>query len=305
MIVLVVEDTPSKAAAITNSLQRAGVDDTDIHVVPDIGGAKRVLAAPDRVGLLILDIRIPNRFDGAPQVSGGLILLQWIERKEIQVGAVVGLSAYDPSSEDTTDLARYGVAFFKYQQGDMRWSDFLTAFAQRLRTLVNPAPVREADAAGPGKFGLPGLEQFNCDFSERESQRSSAPLGHAFIDLDDLKQLNQDLNHDRADIVIGQVAASLRELIASRGQLYHRSGDEFVVLLDNHTGRETALFMERCCAAIAARAFETLAPGRVTVSVGVACLGEVADNAEQVREAAIRANQRAKDAGKNRVELAE
>jgi diguanylate cyclase (GGDEF)-like protein len=300
MKILIVEDVKAKASAIVEAVGAAGIKDGDIHVAPDLRNAKTVMRSEGPFSLLILDMRIPQRFDGTPTARNGIDLLQWVERKKVEIGGVIAVSAYELSEEDARELAIYGVAFVSYRQSDRTWRDFLTAFVRR-RAQFDSSKGPQDVPGDNKKYGLPDQSDFTCDLERLAEIDGGQTLTHAFVDLDNLKALNDLLTHDKADLVIAEVVVILRHTLGTRARLYHRSGDEFLVLLENHTAEEARPLMQRCCLAVAHHSFANQDCGKVTVSIGIASLPEHVQTVEELRETAIRANQAAKRAGKNRV----
>ncbi len=64
---------------------------------------------------------------------------------------------------------------------------------------------------------------------------SNVPLALAYLDLDNLKLVNDTASHDVGDALIKQVAIALGAQMRSGDVLGHMGGDEFVVLLHNAT----------------------------------------------------------------------
>ncbi len=74
------------------------------------------------------------------------------------------------------------------------------------------------------------------DTLERELSRvlrHGQPLGLAFIDCDDFKQVNDSYGHDIGDEYLKHVANLLQELLRKTDLVFRFAGDEFVALLPN------------------------------------------------------------------------
>jgi two-component system chemotaxis response regulator CheY len=131
--------------------------------------------------------------------------------------------------------------------------------------------------------------------------------GHAYcvalFDVDRFKNFNDGAGHLAGDDVLRAVATALAETTRSGDTLYRYGGEEFLVLLPEQTLDGAALAAERLRAAVEALGLEHPDAGPVTVSAGVAGLGSSTCSPEQLFELADRALYRAKDGGRNRVEV--
>jgi diguanylate cyclase (GGDEF)-like protein len=131
--------------------------------------------------------------------------------------------------------------------------------------------------------------------------------GHAYCvaiaDVDRFKAYNDAHGHPRGDDVLRAVAETLRDTVRTGDTVYRYGGEEFVVLLPEQslTGAEQAA--DRLRAAIEALALPHPGGGPVTVSVGVAGLGDASCAPEALFEAADQALYEAKEAGRNRVHV--
>jgi len=90
--------------------------------------------------------------------------------------------------------------------------------------------------------GLPNrrllLERYNQAIALAERQHRQVAL--LLLDLDDFKSINDAHGHAAGDRVLQQVAARLRDCIRSSDTACRYGGDEFVVLLPEFEGRESA-----------------------------------------------------------------
>ncbi len=140
----------------------------------------------------------------------------------------------------------------------------------------------------------------------RRAQRSGGPLSLIMIDVDHFKRYNDHYGHQAGDDCLRAVASALNgELNRPADLLARYGGEEFVCILPE-TGIEGArLEAERMRQAVEQLALphagvETGA--RVTVSVGVACIAGIADEAPALLLSwADQQLYRAKQSGRNRV----
>jgi diguanylate cyclase (GGDEF)-like protein len=133
--------------------------------------------------------------------------------------------------------------------------------------------------------------------------------GHAYcvglLDIDDFKALNDSAGHLAGDDVLREVAEALSATMRTGDTLYRYGGEEFLVLLPEQTLEGAALAAERLRAAVEARGIERPGGGVVTVSAGVAGTIGGSCSPDELFAAADQALYRAKERGRNRVEIAE
>lgn len=147
------------------------------------------------------------------------------------------------------------------------------------------------------------------ELGEREmnlARRSDRPLSFAMFDLDLFKDVNDRRGHPAGDAALRKVCETCRAVLRSSDMLCRYGGEEFVILFPDATPRAAAEIAERLRSAIASSIVEFGGENfSVTASFGVAGAetgpaGEIADYLKRVDEALYRAKQ----AGRNRVELA-
>jgi diguanylate cyclase (GGDEF)-like protein len=164
------------------------------------------------------------------------------------------------------------------------------------------AALRAAAATDP-LTGLANRRGF-LDHAEgvlAASRRRGATAAVLLVDIDRFKAINDGFGHAAGDDVLRDTAAVLREVVR-RGDLPVRwGGEEFAVLLPFTTLDQAVALAERLRVALPARVPHP-AGGGVTLSIGVAALGE-ATLGEAMR-AADDAMYQAKAAGRNRVAIA-
>jgi diguanylate cyclase (GGDEF)-like protein len=125
----------------------------------------------------------------------------------------------------------------------------------------------------------------------------------ALFDVDDFKGYNDAAGHLAGDDVLRRVAAELGRQIRTGDALYRYGGEEFLVLLPEQPLEAAARVTERLRAAVEALGLPHPAGGVVTVSAGVAALADEGCTPDELFELADKALYRAKEGGRNRVEV--
>jgi diguanylate cyclase (GGDEF)-like protein len=141
----------------------------------------------------------------------------------------------------------------------------------------------------------------------KRASRSGRPLSLLFLDLDGFKGINDTHGHQAGSRALVEAAAVIRRCARETDVVARFGGDEFAIILPD-TGSEGA-------AAVGDRVRERLgehpfleANGlklRLTASVGVATLPDVAASAEELVRAADMAMYQVKESGKNGVRIAQ
>lgn len=136
-------------------------------------------------------------------------------------------------------------------------------------------------------------------------ERTKARATIALADLDHFKKVNDTYGHNAGDHVLTVAAERLLDGIRSYDQLFRYGGEEFLVLLDDAEAETTTAILERLRLGLAETPI-TLNDGTeisMTASFGSA---EIRKNEtiEKTIERADAALYRAKENGRNRIELA-
>ncbi|MCX7601683.1 MAG: GGDEF domain-containing protein [Meiothermus sp.] len=138
-----------------------------------------------------------------------------------------------------------------------------------------------------------------------QAQRGNGPFSVVLLDADDFKQVNDAHGHLVGDGVLRQLAENIRKSIRKHDLLARYGGEEFIVLLPD-THLEGALEVaQRIQEAILHNPAEVGGkPLKVTVSMGVATFEPTMQSLDEILSLADKAQYQAKNAGKNRIELA-
>ena len=140
----------------------------------------------------------------------------------------------------------------------------------------------------------------------KRASRSGRPLSLLFIDLDGFKDVNDAHGHTSGSRALVEAAAVIRGSARETDVVARFGGDEFAVVLPDTGGEGAFAVGERVLDRIAAHRF-LAAEGldiRLTASVGLATLPDVAASVIELLEAADKAMYVVKDSGKNGIHAA-
>jgi diguanylate cyclase (GGDEF)-like protein len=150
------------------------------------------------------------------------------------------------------------------------------------------------------------MEDILADETAR-AVRYRRPLSLLMIDFDHFKDINDRHGHRAGDGVLREAALVILSELRANDKATRYGGEEFVVILPETTGEEALTLAERVRAAMESRVFRVISEQgdtvelRVTVSIGVAAVGERAASSERLVREADRALYDAKASGRNRV----
>jgi diguanylate cyclase (GGDEF)-like protein len=137
-----------------------------------------------------------------------------------------------------------------------------------------------------------------------DSRRNGTIVGVLYFDVDRLKVVNDSLGHAAGDMLLVQIADRVHRMLRSTDVLARLGGDEFTMLLDKlHSNGEAVVVAERVAEAF----LEPFGVGgrsiNVSASIGVATNLDTTDDAETLMSFADAAQYRAKQTGRNRLEV--
>ena len=127
-----------------------------------------------------------------------------------------------------------------------------------------------------------------------------APAALVMADVDHFKKFNDTHGHPVGDAVLRAVAGILAATIQGKGTAYRYGGEEFALLLPNHSVDEATAVAERARVAIESERISGL---NVTASFGIAAMPAHATTAEGCLTNADRALYDAKHYGRNVVRI--
>ena len=224
---------------------------------------------------------------------------------EKQAASIAQMDGQDGVNlDELAGLVRSMIARTQKAEEDMRRSDQESA---GLRASLAKA---QHDAKVDALTGLPNRRAFETHYAEvyRETRETVEPLSVAFCDIDHFKKINDRHGHETGDRMLKAVASSLSAISGQNCHVARHGGEEFVMLFRGNSPEEALERLDALREALAARNFvnrhNDQPIGRVTFSAGIADAFAYPDPREALR-AADRALYKAKESGRNRIELAD
>lgn len=287
---LLVEDDPADALLIRTMLSEVERTARMDHVTT-LAAAKEALATHAHQ-VVLLDLNLPD--------SEGLGTLLELAEEEMEIPVLV-LTGLD--DRDLGKQAVEGRAQDFLVKGEVNADQLLRAIHHGIRRHRRERELERAASIDPltGLLNRRGLERELPAAVSREA-REKGGLVALLVDCDDFKSINETYGLEAGDAVLQAVAGALRDSVRPSDHVARPGGDEFVVLLpDTRTG-EARLVAERIRDGVSR--LQVALEGKeipVTVSVGVARLGENALDVAEIFRAARAALGDSKHGGKNRV----
>jgi len=292
-LILIVDDTPTNIQVLAEALRV----DYRVRVANSGKIAFDIIARFGAPDLILLDVMMPE-MDGYEVCRR---LKQAHETKDVPVIFVTAKS-------DVVD-EEYGL---RLGAVDYIAKPFhLAIVSARVANHINlkiKADLLESQAMLDGLTNIPNRRRFDETLERewRRAQRSGAPLSLIMADIDFFKQYNDNYGHGVGDVCLKKVAATLAESTDRPSDLVARyGGEEFVALLPDTDAEGARLIAERMRGNVDAMQLlheYSDVSGRVTISIGLACLVPKADEtSDELLKLADQMLYRAKASGRNRV----
>ena len=150
--------------------------------------------------------------------------------------------------------------------------------------------------------GLPNRFLFfdRLDQAIRKSRRQKHQFALLFIDLDDLKKVNDSFGHVTGDEALQKVADYLDDTVRDSDTVARLAGDEFTVILDNIQSIDNVEAIVQKITDAVSQPIETQQATLVlTVSIGISLYPDHGEDAETLLRKADAAMYRIKDGDKN------
>ncbi|WP_282946931.1 MULTISPECIES: GGDEF domain-containing protein [unclassified Sphingopyxis] len=201
------------------------------------------------------------------------------------------------------DIAKVMLERTRHAEEEMRKSE------DEAKALRKSLARAKRDAEVDYLTGLPNRRAFEVLLERHyeEARAACEPLSVAFCDIDEFKKVNDIHGHEAGDRVIKLIADTLAKISNDHCHVARHGGEEFVMLFRGLPPSEAAARLDEAREGLAERRLinrKTDQPfGKITFSGGVADVFGFGD-ARAALKAADEALYRAKESGRNRIELA-
>ena len=196
--------------------------------------------------------------------------------------------------------------------GTMPGPGILEAVAQELSLTLANLRLRDMLLRHSVRDPLTGLANRRVldEWFDRElarARRHGTSVGVLLIDVDHFKRFNDSFGHDAGDAMLKALASLLREAVRTEDLVCRYGGEEFLVILGDTPPANVTLRAADLCERARELAVHdgTRRLPPVTLSIGVALFPQHADAADALLRAADRALYAAKEAGRDRVVVAQ
>jgi len=296
--ILIADDDPVSRRLLEATLVRFG---HEVIAVGDGREAVDLLLGADGPRLAILDWMMPN--------ADGLTVCRTVRQRSVTYVYIIMLTSRDRREDLVAALDAEADDFLTKPYDVVELGARIRSGGRVLKLQEQLIAAHEAlhhEATHDRLTGLLNrgriLDQLGRELSR--CRREHHPLSVVLADVDHFKAVNDSHGHLAGDDVLRQVADRMRIQVADRDRLGRYGGEEFLAVLpacEAARARETA---ERLRAAVADAPMQA---GRVmtslTVSLGVATSDRSDDPPGVLVRASDEALYRAKNAGRNRVEV--
>jgi diguanylate cyclase (GGDEF)-like protein len=175
---------------------------------------------------------------------------------------------------------------------------------QQLVLLRQKMDRLRADADLDSLTGLANRRRFRVALAREVERwrRYRSPCALLMLDIDHLKAVNDKYGHPVGDMVIRQIAQTLKEVSRDNDTAARLGGEEFALLLAGVELHRAIAAAERLRTVLSSKRVEGV--GTVTVSIGVAACPENATSERMLYSASDGALYVSKNAGRDRVSVA-
>jgi len=242
-------------------------------------------------------------------VAGVLPFSKWL-LEAIPIGVCAGALVHSLAIADRIRILQHKTEVAEEtarRNLEVRQEELEQLVAQRTRELENARVEAERQATTDmltGIFNRRGLLAA-ADRAMKLTLRYGRPLALAMFDIDHFKAVNDQFGHLEGDRVLREIALLVGNEIRTTDLFGRVGGEEFLIIMPDTPAPAASELAERLRLRIAESIHAGHPAGPVTASFGVSCLSGKTATLRQLIEASDAALYRAKQNGRNRVEISD
>jgi diguanylate cyclase (GGDEF)-like protein/PAS domain S-box-containing protein len=190
-----------------------------------------------------------------------------------------------------------GIPFLNEEQELMDFNSILIDITERKRAEMTIEHMAYFDEL----TGLPNRNGFMKAIEEKikEANLKQGNLALFYLDLDRFNVLNDTLGHSFGDLLLQKVAELLKCSVGKKGEVFRRSGDEFLILMDFHSKAEVKEIAEGIITSFTKPFLLSGQEVFITPSIGISLFPGNGSDSESLLKRADSALYQAKERGRN------
>ncbi|OGW83484.1 MAG: hypothetical protein A2Z83_04060, partial [Omnitrophica bacterium GWA2_52_8] len=297
--VLIIEDHADDFQILHRTLSRVTEDFYDIRHAGSLSQGIEQLKTADK-DIVILDMGLPDSegVRSVEELHGNcpnvpiVVMTRWDDRTAAVDALRNGAQDYLVKGQTEPDmLARV----IRYAMERHRTQQRLIELNERLEKMVRVDPLTDL-------LNRRGLQEA-LDHELRRSRRDGSNAVILLADLDNFKNTNDQLGHAVGDVVLKEVATTLKSALRTTDYIGRIGGDEFMALLPQTRMIEGLRISERLRSAISESPI-IISSGKivkVTASFGVCAVQRDIPSIDEILEKTHEVLAKSKRTGKNKV----
>jgi two-component system, cell cycle response regulator len=257
--ILLVEGDPVNAQRLTQMLRAGGAAGCHLHRAHRLREAKRYLQT-GRADVALIALSLPD--------AHGLDVLIQAQ----QTAPTVPFLALSETPDDSlaTQALQLGAQDFlvksEINPGQLARALSYAIARQQAQLHLRSLSLMDELTGLHNRRGFISLAEQQLKLTSRQGLRSTL----IFIDVDNLKYINDNFGHSEGDFALQQIAALLKECFREADIIGRLGGDEFSVLL-SHTGESGEILARKRLVQLVSEKNENLRrPYALSVSLGIA-----------------------------------
>jgi diguanylate cyclase (GGDEF)-like protein len=261
--ILVVEDDVDFKKILMEFLNKSGFKTTSANSAEE---AEEILKKKE-INLVLTDIKLPS--------MDGIKLAKNIKKK-YNLGVIV-MTAYrsEYSFEDVIKSGANDLIFkpFKLNELLLRINRVLkiVSLLDDQEKKINALKLLTIEDSLTGLFSSRHFYD-QLDKEIKRSDRYLHPISLVFIDVDNLKEINDSYGHKIGDKILRLIANRIKACLRSNDSAYRFAGDEFTLILPETTASEAKFVGDRILSKFANESFVVIdiEISKITLSIGIA-----------------------------------